>query len=102
MATTGLTFQNAEDFVLAHDQELFTIQLDVAAGILAEQDAIANLDIQRHEFAVFQALALADGHDFAFLRFFLRGIGDVKATLHGFLLLDPFDHNAVIKRTNLH
>ena len=54
------------------------------------------------DFAIFQALALADGDDFAFLRLFFGRVGNVQATLHRFLLFDPFDHNAVVKRTNIH
>src|SRR5450631_1272194 len=97
-----LCVEDSEDFVLTHDQVLFVIQLDVAAGILAEQDTVAHLDIERHNLAVFQALAFTYGYHFAFLRFFLRGVGDVQTTLHLFLLLEPFDHDAVIERTNLH
>src|ERR1035437_8151208 len=97
-----LCVQNSEDFVLTHDQVLFSIQLDFTAGVLAKQDAVAHLNIERHYLAVFQALAFAYGCHFAFLRFFFRGIGDVQTTLHLFLLLDPFDHDAVIERTNLH
>src|SRR5664279_2551049 len=97
-----LCVQNSEDFVLTHDHVFFPIQLDVAAGVLAKQDAVAHLNIERHHLAVFQALAFTYGYYFAFLRFFLRGIGDIQTTLHLFLLLDPFDHDAVIERTNLH
>ena len=64
----GRRVENPEDFVLTHDQVLFAIQLDVAAGVLAEQDAVADLHVERNHLAVFQALALADGDDFAFLR----------------------------------
>ena len=102
MADFGCGVENAEDFVLTHDQVLFAIQLDVAAGVLAEQDAVARLDVERNHFAVFQALAFADGHDFAFLGLFFGRVGNVQAALHLLLLLNPFDHDAVIERTNLH
>src|ERR1022692_3068132 len=97
-----LCVQNSEDFVLTHNQVLFSIQLDIAAGVLAEQDAVADLNVEGHNLAVFEALAFAYGCNFAFLGFLFRGIGDVQTTLHLFLLLDPFDHDAVIERTNLH
>src|SRR5450755_2932261 len=48
-----LCVENSEDFVLTHDQVLFVIQLDVAAGILAEQDAVADLNIEDHNLPVF-------------------------------------------------
>ena len=85
----GCCVENPEDLVLAHDQILFAIQLDVAAGVLPEQDAIADLDIQRDHLAVFEALALADGDHFALLGLFLGRIGDVEAAVHLFFLLDP-------------
>ena len=102
-ATSGLRVENAEHFVLAHDHVLFAIQLDFAAGILAEQDAVAGLHVERHDLAVFQTLAFADGDDFAFLRLFFCAVGDVKAAVRllGFVL-NPFDHDAVIERTNFH
>ena len=41
----GFLLHNAQNFVLAHDQILFTIHLDIAAGILAEQDMVAEDEI---------------------------------------------------------
>jgi hypothetical protein len=35
----GGSGQDAEDFVFFHDDEVFAINLDLGAGILAEQDA---------------------------------------------------------------
>ncbi len=83
----GLRVENAEDLVLTHDQELFAIQLDVAAGVLAEQDAVAHLHVERDHFAVFQALAFADGHHFALLGLLFGRVGDVQAALHLLLSL---------------
>ena len=102
MADFGFGVENAEDFVLTHDQVLFAIHLDVAAGVLAEQDAVADLHIERNHFAVFQALAFADGDYFAFLGLFFGGVGNVQTALHLLLLLNPFDHDAVVERTNFH
>ena len=42
-----LAFEHAEDVVLAHDEELLAVELDLGAGVLAEQDAVAGLDVQR-------------------------------------------------------
>src|ERR1035437_1093139 len=98
----GAAFQNPEDLVLAHNQVLFVIQLDVAAGVLAEQDAVADLHVQGIYLAVFQALALAHGHYLALLGLLLGCIRNIQATLHLLLLLDPFDHDTVIERTNFH
>src|SRR3569833_244258 len=98
-----LLFEDAEDLVLTHDQILNAIQLDLAAGILAEEDAIALLHVQRDDFAIFQALAFSNGENFAFLRLFLCALRNEKAAARflGFAF-NPFDNDAVIKRTNVH
>src|SRR5437660_499936 len=80
----------------------FAIQFDIAAGVLPEQNAIANLNVERNHLAVFEAFAFSDRHHFALLGLFLGRIGNVQTTLHCLLLLNPFDHDAVVKRTNLH
>src|SRR2546425_13356631 len=78
----------AENFVLAHDQILFSVDRDVAAGILAEQDVVADFNVDRHQGAVLEALALPDGDDLGFLRLLLGRIGDNDAAAYGFPLLD--------------
>src|SRR5215210_1461563 len=39
---------DGQDFVFAHDQEVFTLEFDLLAGILAEQDGVARFDVERH------------------------------------------------------
>ena len=39
--------EDAEDVLLLHDEVLLAVQLDLAAGILAEEDSIALLDRER-------------------------------------------------------
>jgi hypothetical protein len=39
LALKCLLLEDAEDFFFAHDQELFAVELDLGAGVLAEQDA---------------------------------------------------------------
>src|SRR5581483_8146918 len=87
---------------LAHDQVLFAIDLDVTAGILPEQDPVAGLQVQRNDLAILEALALANRDYFAFLGLLFRGIRNIQAALHRFLLLDTPDDDAVVKRTNIH
>src|SRR5688572_17931051 len=43
----GLLLDHAKDLVLAQDELLFTTELDLRAGVLAEQDAVADLDVER-------------------------------------------------------
>src|SRR5205809_6852022 len=98
----GGRIQNSEDFVLAHDHVLVAIQLDVAAGILSEKDAISDFDVEWNQLPVFQALALPDGDDFAFLWLLFGGVGDNDTAPNRFLLLDPFDDNAIVEWSDFH
>src|SRR5215469_3515123 len=59
--------EDAEDFVFLYDDELFAINLDLGAGVLAEQDAVAFFHRQREGLAFVVGPALADGNDFALL-----------------------------------
>src|SRR6185437_15379622 len=97
----ALLAEHAQDFFLAQDQQIFAIQLDLAARVLAEQDVVAFLHVERQHLAVFGHLALANGNDLALLRLFLGRIGDDDATAHGFLFFDPLDQQAVMKRPDL-
>src|SRR6266850_2343492 len=96
------TFDDPHDVGLLHDQEIVTIELDLGAGPLAEQDAVALLDVERNERALFIPGARADGDDLAFHRLFLGGVGNDDAALGLAFFLDTLDHDAVVKRTELH
>src|SRR5213592_373954 len=52
---------DGQHFVLAHDEVLLTMELDLLAGVLPEEDQIAGLDIERDTLAVLVHLALAGG-----------------------------------------
>jgi hypothetical protein len=67
---------HAHDVGFLHDQEILAIELDLGARPLAEQHAVAGLDVDRDQLAAFVAAARADGDDFAFRRFFLGAIGE--------------------------
>ena len=79
---------DAHDVGLLHDQEFLAVDLDLGARPLAEQDAVAGLDVERDELAVLVAGARADGDDLAFLRLFLGGVGNDDAALGLLFLLD--------------
>ena len=55
--------EDAEDFFLAHDDQLLVINLDFRARVLAEQDAVALFDVEGAHLAVFVDLAFADSDD---------------------------------------
>ena len=42
------------------------------------------------------------GEVVALLRLFLGRIRDEESTVHGLTFFDPFNHDAVVKRTNIH
>ena len=65
----------AENFVFAHDEVFLTIELDFLPGVLAEEDEVACLDVERDALAVVLRLAVAGGDDLALLRLFLGESG---------------------------
>src|SRR5438874_1039655 len=71
----GHSAQFHQDFLLAEDQILLVVDLDVVAGIFAEQDPVTHLYVERDAMALFH-LAGSDGHYFALLRLFFSRIGD--------------------------
>ena len=56
-----LTFDDAHDVFFAHHEQFFAFDLDGLAGIFAEQNLVADLHVQRTDFAVFADFAFANG-----------------------------------------
>jgi len=54
----GLLLDDREDLVLTEDQVLDPVDLDLGAAVLAEEDAVACLDLERAHRAVLKDLAL--------------------------------------------
>ena len=81
---------------------LDAVELDLGAGPLAEQDAIPCLDVGSDQRALLIPGARADGDDFAFHRLFLGRIRNDDAALGLLFLRDALDHDAIVKRTELH
>src|SRR5260370_33854864 len=98
----GATLHTSENLVLAHDQVLFSVQADLAARVLAEQDPVALLHFQRNQFPVFQALAFSGGHHFTLLRLLFSRVRDEEPANLGLLLFDSFDNDPIIERSNIH
>src|SRR5512137_55867 len=93
---------HAEDVVLAHDQVLLAVDLDLGAGVLAEEDPVSDLHVERLELAVLTDLALAHGDHLALGRLLLGRVGDDDAALRLLLFLDALHDDAVLKGTDLH
>src|SRR5690242_12980144 len=86
-------FDHREDVVLAHDHQLFAVELDFGAGVAGEDDFVALLHAERGAFAVVEALAVADGEDLAALGLFLGAVGEDDAALGLGLGLDALDED---------
>src|SRR5918998_465159 len=92
---------DAEDFVLAHDQKLLAVDLDLRAAVLAEQHAVAGLHVKLLAGAALPVTAPPHGDDLALLRLFLRGVGDDDAAPNLLALLDAAQDYAVVKRSDV-
>src|SRR5438552_18886277 len=93
----GRAAQRSQHLFLANDDEIFAIDLDLGAGVLAEQNAVARLHIERRHFAVFLDAALTDGNHFALLRLFFRSVRDDDAATYRLLLFHAPDQDPVMQ-----
>src|SRR5258708_30468846 len=69
-------FEHAHDVAFLHDQVFDTLDLDLRARPLAEQHAVANLEVDRNELAVLVAATGANADDLALRRLLLGGVGN--------------------------
>src|ERR1043166_7996023 len=102
LAPGGGLFEHAHDVGLLHDQELLAVDLDLGARPFAEQHAVADLQVDRNEFAGLVAAAGPDRDDLALRRPLLRGVGNDDAAGRLLLRGDALDDDTVVKRTKLH
>src|SRR6185295_9424547 len=94
--------QDSQDFVLAQDEDVFAVDADLRARILAEEDLVADLDVESDLRPVLQHLAVAGGEDLAFLGLLLGRVRDDDPALCGLLLLDAANDQTIVQRTYLH
>src|SRR5713226_1931201 len=93
----NLLFENREDFLFPKNEVLLVVDLDLGAGILADENPVALLHIERKLLAVFVDLAFAHGHHLRLHRLFLGRVGDDDSAFLGFLGFQSLDENAVVK-----
>src|ERR1700738_3225893 len=98
----GKIGENAHDVALLHDQQFLAVELDLGARPFAEQDAVADLEIDRNQLAVFVTAALSDREDFALRRLFLGSVRNDDAACGFVFGIDAFDHDTVVERTEFH
>src|ERR1700751_706532 len=94
--------QHPHDVALFHYEVLEAIDLDFGARPSAEQDAAADLDVDRNELAALVAAAGPNRDHLTLLRLLLGGVGNDYATRALRLGVDSLDDNAVVKGAELH
>src|SRR5438552_9694059 len=94
--------QHPHNVALFHDEVLDVIDFDLGARPFAEQDAVADPDIDRDELAALVAAAGSNGDDLALQWLLLGGVRNDDATSGLRLGIDSLDDNAVVKRSEFH
>src|SRR6266566_2415120 len=94
--------EHSHDVGFLHDQVLDAVDLDFGARPLAEQHAVAGLDVDRGELSGLVAAAGTDCDDLALLRFFLGGIRDDDAAGRLRVGVDSANDHAVVKGAEFH
>src|ERR1700720_1232393 len=89
------------DVVLAHDQVVLTVDLDLAAAIFGEGDFVADCDIQFDLLAIVVELGSADGNDGPLLRLLFRHIGNDDISLLDFFLFERLNQHAIAERLHI-
>ena len=92
------SLDHAEYVVLAHDQIVFVVELDLSAGILAKQHTVSLFDVQRLALAAIEFLACPGGDDLALLRLLSGTVGNDDAPADLLSFFDPPDDHAILKR----
>src|SRR6266568_2022391 len=93
---------DAEYVFFADDEALFTVELDLDAGVFREEDAVAGLHVERADLAALEHLAVARGDHLALDRLLLGRVGDDDPALGLLLLRHPPHDDAVLQRSDLH
>src|SRR5947208_6581685 len=91
-----------QDVRLAEDQDLVGAELDLGAAVLAEDDLVALVEVERDVLAVVVTGARADGQDAAALRLLLRRVRQDDPARRRLLFLENLDDQAVTKRLQIH
>src|SRR6059036_830743 len=102
LAVRARLLDDREHVLFLHDQVLLLVHLDLGARVLAEEDAVVGLHVQRDLLAVLRHFPVAHRDDLALLGLFLRGVRNNDAALLGVLFFLALDEDPVMQRTNLH
>src|SRR5262245_32504550 len=97
-----LLLNHPEHVLLAEDELVLALDLDLRAGVLAEQNGVARLDVERPHLAVLEHLAVAYRDDLGAERLLLGSVGDDDASPSLVLLFLPLNQQPILKGSKLH
>src|SRR3954468_1459840 len=100
-ARGGLGLDGREDVLLADDEELLVVDLELGPGVLRVEDLVADLEVDRLALAVIEDPARPDGQDAALLRLLLDSVREDDAALGHLLTGSRLDHDAIAERAKL-
>jgi len=82
------------------NQVFLVFDFDLAPAVFAEQNTVANGNIERYALALL-ALAGADSDHFALLRLLFCTVRDDNAALDGFLFFNALHDHTVVERRQI-
>src|SRR5262245_54224394 len=97
----SLVLDDRQDVLLADDQEVVALDLELGTGVLGVEDLVALLDVHRLTLPVIEHLTGAGGDDRTLLGLLLGGVRQDDATLGDFLALGRLDHDTITERAEL-
>src|SRR6476646_8378184 len=98
----SLRLDAGEDVGLAQHEQVLPVDLDLGPAVLAVEDLVALLHVQRDALAVVVELAVASRHDLTLLRLLLRGVRENETACGRLLLLDRPHDQAIAQGLELH
>src|SRR2546425_1015896 len=98
--SSPLSADDSEVLFFADDHVLDIVDLDLGADVLADEDTVAGLDVERNPLAVVVKTTRSDGNDLPLERLLFGRVGDDDAALHLLLGLHSLDQNTVAQWLN--
>src|ERR1043165_5414399 len=97
----GLGLDDREDVLLADDEKLVLVDLELGPRVLRVEDLVADLDVDGLALAVIEDPARAHREDAALLRLLLGGVREDDAALRHLLARGGLDDDPIAKRAKL-